>query len=132
MTVLRRKVSVSAGRKTAGLPCERYVAIPSGESSSRTQTKRGGLVAVSNRRVLQMDSDEVNWLLQTIETPEGARRFVMAQFERGRIPFDVMTTLARERGWSDWDEVEASRATAASKGSTTTPVVVLPATDAIS
>jgi hypothetical protein len=79
-----------------------------------------------------MDSDEVNWLLQTIETPEGARRFVLAQFERGRIPFDVMTNLARERGWTDWDEVEASSATPASKGSSTTPVVILPARGAIS
>ena len=79
-----------------------------------------------------MNSDEVNWLLQTIETPEGARRFVQAQFERGRIPFDVMTNLARERGWTDWDEVEASSATPASKGSTTTPVGILPVSGAIS
>jgi hypothetical protein len=78
-----------------------------------------------------MDSDELNWLLQTIETPEGARRFVQAQFERGRIPFHVMTDLARERGWTDWHEAEASRATPASKGSTTTPVVILPASEAI-
>jgi hypothetical protein len=79
-----------------------------------------------------MNSDEVNWLLQTIETPEGARRFVQAQFERGRIPFHVMTNLARERGWTDWPEVEASSATPASKGSTTTPVGILPVSGAIS
>jgi len=77
-----------------------------------------------------MNSDEVNWLLQTIETPEGARRFVQAQFERGRIPFDVMTNLARERGWIDWHEVEASSATPASKGSATTSVATLPASRA--
>ena len=79
-----------------------------------------------------MDSDEVNWLLQTIETPEGTRQFVQAQFERGRIPFHVMTNLARERGWTDWHEVEASSATPASKGSTTTRVAILPASEAIS
>jgi len=79
-----------------------------------------------------MDSDEVNWLLQTIETPEGARRFIQAQFERGRIAIHVMTDVARERGWTDWHEVEASSATPASKGSTTIPVVILPASEAIS
>jgi len=82
--------------------------------------------------VLAMNSDEVNWLLQTIETPEGARRFVQAQFERGRIPFDVMTNLMRERGWTDWNEVEASSATPASKGSTTKPAAILPASETIS
>ena len=94
--------------------------------------KRGRLVAISNQGVPQMNSEEVNWLLQTIETPEGARRFVQAQFERGRIPFDVMTNLARERGWTDRPEVEASNGTSASKSSTTTPVGLLPASRAIS
>jgi len=37
-----------------------------------------------------MNSDEVNWLLQTIEDPENAKRFVQAQCQRGRIPYHVM------------------------------------------
>jgi hypothetical protein len=34
----------------------------------------------------QMNSDEVNWLLQTIKDPENAKRFLQAQHQRGRIP----------------------------------------------
>jgi hypothetical protein len=44
-------------------------------------------------------SGELNWLLQTIEDAETAERFVLAQYERGRISFQVMADVARERGW---------------------------------
>ena len=53
-----------------------------------------------------MNSDEVNWLLQTIEDPENAKRFVQAQYQRGRIPYHVMASLARDRNWTDWSAVE--------------------------
>ena len=53
-----------------------------------------------------MNSDEVNWLLQTIEDPENAKRFVQAQCQRGRIPYHVMANLARDRNWTDWPAVE--------------------------
>jgi hypothetical protein len=53
-----------------------------------------------------MNSDEVNWLLQTIDDPETAKRFVQAQYERGRIPCHVMASLARDRNWADWPAVE--------------------------
>jgi len=53
-----------------------------------------------------MNSDEVNWLLETIEDPEKAKRFVQAQYERGRIPYRVMANVARDRGWADWPAVE--------------------------
>jgi hypothetical protein len=53
-----------------------------------------------------MNSDEVNWLLQTIEDPENAKRFVQAQYQRGRIPYHVMASLARDRNWTDWPAVE--------------------------
>ena len=53
-----------------------------------------------------MDTDEVNWLLQTIEDPENAKRFVQAQCQRGRIPYHVMANLARDRNWTDWPAVE--------------------------
>jgi len=48
----------------------------------------------------------VNWLLQTIEDPENAKRFVQAQCQRGRIPYHVMANLARERNWTDWPAEE--------------------------
>jgi hypothetical protein len=44
-------------------------------------------------------SEELNWLLQTIEDAETAERFVLAQYERGRISSQVMADVARERGW---------------------------------
>jgi hypothetical protein len=53
-----------------------------------------------------MNSDEVNWLLQTIEDPENAKRFVQAQYQRGRIPYHVRASLARDRNWTDWPAVE--------------------------
>ena len=53
-----------------------------------------------------MNSDEVNWLLQTIKDPENAKRFVQAQYQHGRIPYHVMTSLARHRNWTDWPAVE--------------------------
>jgi hypothetical protein len=53
-----------------------------------------------------MNSDEVNWLLQTIEDPENAKRFVQAQYQRGRIPYHVMARLARDRNWTDWPAIE--------------------------
>lgn len=53
-----------------------------------------------------MNSDEMNWLLQTIEDPEDAKRFVQAQYQRGRIPYHVMASLAQDRNWTDWPAVE--------------------------
>jgi hypothetical protein len=53
-----------------------------------------------------MNSDEVNWLLQTIEDPENAKRFVQAQYQRRRIPYRVVASLAWDRNWTDWPAVE--------------------------
>jgi hypothetical protein len=53
-----------------------------------------------------MNSDEVNWLLETVEDLEKAKRFVQAQYERGRITYRVMANVARDRGWADWPAVE--------------------------
>ena len=46
-----------------------------------------------------MNKKELNWLLQTIKDPATAERFVFAQYRRGRISFQLMAELARERGW---------------------------------
>ena len=43
---------------------------------------------------------------KTIEDPENAKRFVQAQYQRGRIPYHVMASLARDRNWTDWPAVE--------------------------
>jgi hypothetical protein len=48
-----------------------------------------------------MNADEMNWLLQTIEESETAKRFVQAQYERARISHEVMANLAREQCWTD-------------------------------
>jgi hypothetical protein len=49
-----------------------------------------------------MNADEMNWLLQTIEEPETARRFVQAQYELGRIPYQLVVDLARRQSWIDY------------------------------
>ena len=46
-----------------------------------------------------MNREELNWLLQTIQDAETAERFVLAQYERGRISSQAMADVARERGW---------------------------------
>jgi hypothetical protein len=46
-----------------------------------------------------MNREELNWLLQTIKDAEAAERFVLAQYKRGRISFQMMADVARERGW---------------------------------
>jgi hypothetical protein len=48
-----------------------------------------------------MNREELNWLLQTIKDAETAERFVLAQYERGRISSQVMADVARERGWTN-------------------------------
>ena len=46
-----------------------------------------------------MNESEITWLLQTIEDAETAERFVAAQYRRGRISYQVMADISRERGW---------------------------------
>ena len=41
-----------------------------------------------------MIREELNWRLQTIEDAETAERFVLAQYERGRISSPVMADVA--------------------------------------
>jgi hypothetical protein len=43
-----------------------------------------------------MNKEEVNWLLQTIQDPEKARRFLFAQYRRGRISLQLMNEVAPE------------------------------------
>src|ERR1700731_1544967 len=48
-----------------------------------------------------MDREEVNWLLQTIKDPRDAKRFLLAQYERGRISLQLMNDVAPERDGID-------------------------------
>jgi hypothetical protein len=50
-----------------------------------------------------VNREELNWLLQTIKDAETAERFVLAQYERGRISFQMMADVARERRWINRD-----------------------------
>jgi hypothetical protein len=44
-----------------------------------------------------VNREELNWLLQTIKDSTTAERFVAAQYDRGRISFQAMTDVVRER-----------------------------------
>jgi hypothetical protein len=44
-----------------------------------------------------VNREEVNWLLQTIKDPENVKRFLLAQYERGRISLQLMDDIAPER-----------------------------------
>ena len=46
-----------------------------------------------------MNREELNWLLETIKGAETAERFVLTQYERGRISLELMADVAQERGW---------------------------------
>jgi len=46
-----------------------------------------------------VNREELNWLLETIQDAKIAERFVLAQYERGRISSQAMADVARERGW---------------------------------
>jgi hypothetical protein len=43
-----------------------------------------------------MNREEVNWLLQTIKDPGDAKRFLLAQYERGRISLQLMNDVTPE------------------------------------
>lgn len=79
-----------------------------------------------------MDADEMNWLLQTIEEPETAGRFVQAQYELGRIPYQLVVDLARQRGWTDYLPLRVWTAPATSVEYDTGCPVILAAAEAIS
>jgi hypothetical protein len=44
-----------------------------------------------------MNREEVNWLLQTIKDPENVKRFLLAQYQRGRISLQLMDDMTPER-----------------------------------
>jgi hypothetical protein len=46
-----------------------------------------------------MNREELDWLLQTVKDAETAERFVLAQYQRGRISFQMMTDVAQEWSW---------------------------------
>jgi hypothetical protein len=46
-----------------------------------------------------VNREELDWLLQTIRDAATTERFVLAQYEHGRISLEVMADVARERGW---------------------------------
>ena len=54
-----------------------------------------------------MNTSEMRWLLQTIDEPETVQRFVMAQYKRGRISYQVIADLARKLGWTDYPAAQA-------------------------
>jgi RNA polymerase sigma-70 factor (ECF subfamily) len=66
-----------------------------------------------------MNREELNWLLQTIEGPENTERFVLAQYERGRISFQMMADASerttRRRGSYYQQAVDVVSATRGAK-----------------
>jgi hypothetical protein len=54
-----------------------------------------------------MDTDDLRWLLQTIETPEMAERFVLAQYKQGRISAHVIAEIGLERPWISQAAIQA-------------------------
>src|ERR1700746_2592198 len=97
-----------------------------GTAGRVTRTDGDGF-ALPSEGAPPMNADEMNWLLQTIEEPETAKRFVQAQYELGRIPYQLIVDLARERGWTDYPQVRVWTAP-----STTAHAVIFGAVGAIS
>ena len=79
-----------------------------------------------------MNADEMNWLLQTIEEPDTAKRFVQAQYELGRIPYQLVVDLARQRDWTDYPPVRVWTAPPTSVEYATSRTVIFGAAGTIS
>src|SRR6201984_799123 len=79
-----------------------------------------------------MNGDAMNWLLQTSEEPETAKRFVQAQYELGRIPYQLIVDLAQQQGWTDYLLVRAWTAPLTSVEYTTPHAVIFGAVGPIS
>ena len=79
-----------------------------------------------------MNADEMNWLLQTIEEPDTAKRFVRAQYELGRISYQLVVDLARQRDWTDYPPVRVWTAPPTSVEYATSRTVIFGAAGTIS
>ena len=79
-----------------------------------------------------MNADEMNWLLQTIEEPDTAKRFVRAQYELGRISYQLVVDLARQRDWTDYPRVRVWTAPPTSVEYATSRTVIFGAAGTIS
>jgi hypothetical protein len=79
-----------------------------------------------------MNADEMNWLLQTIEEPDTAKRFVQAQYELGRISYHLVVDLARQRDWTDYPPVRVWTAPRTSLEYATAHAVIFGAAGTIS
>jgi hypothetical protein len=58
------------------------------------------------RKEYVMNREELNWLLQTIKDAETVERFVLAQYECGRISFQMMADVSERatRRRSSYDQ----------------------------
>jgi hypothetical protein len=54
-----------------------------------------------------MNKEDVNWLLQTIKDPGDAKRFLLAQYQRGRISLDLMNDVTPAAATERWTEHSA-------------------------
>ena len=79
-----------------------------------------------------MNADEMNWLLQTIEEPDTAKRFVQAQYELGRISYQLVVDLARQRDWTDYPPLRVWTAPPTSVEYATSRTVIFGAAGTIS
>jgi len=79
-----------------------------------------------------MNADEMNWLLQTIEEPDTAKRFVQAQYGLGRISYQLVVDLARQRDWTDYPPVRVWTAPPTSVEYATSRTVIFGAAGTIS
>jgi hypothetical protein len=100
-------------------------------TAARVTRTDGDGFALPSLGARSMNADEMNWLLQTIQEPETAKRFVQAQYELGRIPYQLVVDLARQRGWTDYPPVRVWTAPSTSAEYATAHAVIFGAVGAI-
>jgi len=71
-----------------------------------------------------MNREELDWLLQTIKDAETAERFVLAQYQHGRISFQMMTDVDQEWSWINFTTNQFMTATSNLDGYPTTELPV--------
>ena len=54
-----------------------------------------------------MTANHMSWLLQTIEDPEIAKRFIESQYKKSRISYDLKLDISRQLSHINWVTDEA-------------------------
>jgi hypothetical protein len=71
-----------------------------------------------------MHMEELKWLQQTMKNAETVERFVIGQYDRGRMSSQVLADTGRERSWTCGNANELLATTTGSSSEYTTMMAI--------